>query len=89
MKDYVRVLMHTFDSDSDGFISFEELVGGLRSFKINLTSQEKQSLMRRLDFNQDGKISEDEIYKVFAPYDSRKQSQGSRSGAISPGKISL
>jgi Ca2+-binding EF-hand superfamily protein len=89
MKDYVRVLMHTFDSDSDGFISFEELVGGLRSLKINLTSQEKQSLMRRLDFNQDGKISEDEIYKVFAPYDSKKQSQASRSGAISPGKISL
>lgn len=43
--------MHTFDANSDGFISFEELVAGLRSFKINLTSQEKQSLMRRFDYN--------------------------------------
>lgn len=89
MKDYVRVLMRSFDSDSDGYISFDELVSGLRSFKINLTTQEKQALMRRLDFNQDGEISEDEIYKVLAPYDSRKQSQVSRSGGISPGKVTL
>lgn len=90
MKEYVRVLMHTFDINNDGYISFEELVSGLRSFKINLTSQEKQGLMKRLDFNQDGEISEEEIYKVLAPYDTRKPSgSGTSRGNFSPGKVSL
>ena len=50
MKEYVHDLMNKFDSNYDGFISFEELTNGLRSIKINLTSQEKQALMKRLDF---------------------------------------
>ena len=41
MKEYVRVLMRTFDINGDGYISFEELIDGLKTFKINLTSQEK------------------------------------------------
>lgn len=41
MKEYVKDLMNKFDSNYDGFISFEELTNGLRSIKINLTSQEK------------------------------------------------
>ncbi len=41
MKEYVRVIMHTFDQNSDGFISFEELTEGLKKFQIFLTSQEK------------------------------------------------
>ena len=32
MKEYVRVLMHTFDANCDGQISFEELISGLRTF---------------------------------------------------------
>jgi Ca2+-binding EF-hand superfamily protein len=60
--------MNKFDSNYDGFISFEELTNGLRSIKINLTSQEKQALMKRLDFNRDGEIAEEEIFRAIAPY---------------------
>ena len=38
MKEYVQDLMNKFDSNYDGFISFEELTNGLRSIKLNLTS---------------------------------------------------
>jgi Ca2+-binding EF-hand superfamily protein len=68
MKEYVHDLMNKFDSNYDGFISFEELTNGLRSIKINLTSQEKQALMKRLDFNRDGEIAEEEIFRALAPY---------------------
>jgi Ca2+-binding EF-hand superfamily protein len=68
MKEYVHDLMNKFDSNYDGFISFEELTNGLRSIKINLTSQEKQALMKRLDFNRDGEIAEEEIFRAIAPY---------------------
>jgi hypothetical protein len=46
--------------------------------------------MKRLDFNQDGDIAEIELYKALAPYNSRKQPNGSgTSRDISPGKVSL
>lgn len=38
MKEYVRVLVSRFDSNSDGLITFEELCSGLSFFKVNLTS---------------------------------------------------
>lgn len=38
MKEYVKVMMNKFDANYDGYISFEELVDGLRSMKINLTT---------------------------------------------------
>jgi Ca2+-binding EF-hand superfamily protein len=41
MKEYVKALMNKFDSNYDGFISFDELVQGLKSINISLTSQEK------------------------------------------------
>jgi Ca2+-binding EF-hand superfamily protein len=94
MKEYVRVLMNTFDSNYDGFISFEELVDGLRSFKINLTSQEKQALMKRLDFNRDGEIAEEEILKALSPYASTsslggRTSPSGRTPLLSPNKVSM
>ena len=33
--------------------------------------------MKRFDFNRDGEISEEEIYRVLAPYDSRSIKVGS------------
>ena len=71
MRDYVNVLFKNFDINFDGLISFEELVDGLRALNISLTSQEKAGLMKRFDFNRDGEISEDEVYRVLAPYDNR------------------
>jgi Ca2+-binding EF-hand superfamily protein len=87
MKEYVRVIMHTFDQNSDGFISFEELTEGLKKFQIFLTSQEKSGLMKRLDFNRDGEISEEEIYRVLAPFDNSRRVNGGRT--LSPEKVSL
>lgn len=96
MKEYVKDMMSKFDSNYDGFISFEELTNGLRSIKINLSSQEKQALMKRLDFNRDGEIAEDEIFRAIAPYGaSQSYSTANRSPIrsssllMSPNKVSL
>lgn len=95
VKEYVKNLMNRFDSNNDGFISFEELTSGLKTIKINLSSQEKQALMNRLDFNRDGEISEEEIFKAIAPYASQSFGANNRSPLrntpiiVSPNKVSL
>lgn len=71
MREYVNTLFKNFDVNYDGFISFEELVDGLRTISINLTAQEQKALMKRFDFNRDGEISEEEVYRVLAPYETR------------------
>ena len=88
--------MKKFDSNFDGFISFEELTNGLRSIKINLTSQEKQALMKRLDFNRDGEIAQEEIFRAIAPYGAQQSyATNNRSPVrdipilVGPNKVSL
>lgn len=65
LREYVQVLVSIFDQNQDGYISFTELTEGLKQFKINLTAQEKQGIMRKLDFNKDGEISEEEIFRAL------------------------
>jgi Ca2+-binding EF-hand superfamily protein len=65
LREYVQVLVSIFDQNQDGYISFNELTEGLKQFKINLTAQEKQGIMRKLDFNKDGEISEEEIFRAL------------------------
>jgi Ca2+-binding EF-hand superfamily protein len=98
LKEYVRVLVTRFDKNGDSLISFDELVNGLSHFKVNLTSQERNALMRRLDLNRDGDISIDELYQTLRPYDSVALqpafsrltiSNDQRSPTISPDKVSF
>lgn len=66
MREYVRFLIKQFDSNNDGIINFEELSAGLRSLGINLNQVEAQALMKKLDLNRDGRISEDELLKILS-----------------------
>ncbi len=51
--------------------------------------------MKRLDFNRDGEIAEEEIFKALAPYGGNTSSFGGRtspsgrSPLLSPNKVSL
>lgn len=97
LKEYVRILVTRFDKNGDGLISFEELCNGLSHFKVNLNNQERNSLMRRLDFNRDGDITIDEIYQALRPYENGAQlpnfsklaTVDRRSPTISPDKVSF
>ncbi len=66
MRDYVRYLIKTFDGNQDSIITFQELTEGLRSLGINMNQQETQGLMKRLDINRDGRITEEELLKVLS-----------------------
>ena len=66
MREYVRFLIKQFDSNNDGIINFEELTTGLRSLGINLNQIEAQALMKKLDLNRDGRISDDELMKILS-----------------------
>lgn len=55
-------------------ISLDELANGLQTLDIQINNQEKSALMRHLDFNNDGEISQEEILKALKPYDDRASS---------------
>jgi len=66
MKDYAKNLIRKFDRDNDGIITFTELCDGLSKMGINVSQQDKQGLMERLDFDRDGKITEHEMLRVLS-----------------------
>jgi hypothetical protein len=41
MKDYVKFLMKKFDGNSDGILTFDELISGMKQIHINLSLKEK------------------------------------------------
>lgn len=65
MKEYARYLIKRFDENQDGIISFRELVDGLISMGIHMSIPEMQGMMKRLDINKDGNITEEELLKVL------------------------
>lgn len=78
MREYVKFLIKQFDSNNDGIINFEELNSGLRSLGINLNQIEAQALMKKLDLNRDGRITDDELLKIM---------QGQQSEVLPPGQL--
>ena len=62
----MRVLIKRFDGNSDGIITFDELVNGVKSLHIHLNLKEKLALMKKLDMNRDGEITADELYRVLS-----------------------
>lgn len=71
MRDYVKNLIDNFDSNGDGYISFDELCEGLRTMHFHLTLREKQGIMKKLDINRDGEISGEELYRILSKVDSK------------------
>ena len=70
MRDYSKSLIKRFDSDNDGIISFQELCDGLKQFDINLALKDRISLMKKLDINSDGQISDIELYNAISTVES-------------------
>ena len=66
LKDYSRHLIRKFDRDNDGIITFTELCDGLLKLNIMISQQDKKELMERLDIDRDGKITENEIFRVLS-----------------------
>lgn len=66
MKEYARHLIRKFDNNSDGIINFQELCEGLSRMNIIVTNQEKAGLMKKLDIDRDGQITEKEMLFVLA-----------------------
>lgn len=66
MREYAKFLIKKFDDNDDNIINFRELSKGLKSLGMTLSIPEMQSLMKKLDFNKDGNISEEELVKAFS-----------------------
>jgi Ca2+-binding EF-hand superfamily protein len=58
LNDYVKALMKKFDINGDGSISIDELSQGLKSINVRISEKEKLALMKELDKDRDGGISE-------------------------------
>jgi Ca2+-binding EF-hand superfamily protein len=59
-------LIKQLDKNNDGVIGFHEFTAGLRSMNIFITNHEEHALMKRFDYNGDGKISMEEFYNFIA-----------------------
>ena len=51
LREYSKTLIRRFDTDSDGVISYRELVEGLKGMHIFLNPTERDALMKKLDIN--------------------------------------
>lgn len=58
-------MIRKFDNNSDGIINFQELCEGLSRMNILITNQEKAGLMKKLDIDRDGQITEKEMLFVL------------------------
>lgn len=65
LREYVRILIKRWDTNNDGVISFQEVCEGLKQMEINLQLKDRVALMKKLDLNKDGRITEEELYKVL------------------------
>lgn len=66
MREYAKFLIRKFDDNNDNIISFRELSDGLKDLGLSLSLPEMQSLMKKLDFNKDGNLTEEELVKAFS-----------------------
>jgi Ca2+-binding EF-hand superfamily protein len=58
--------MKKLDTNKDGYITYLELVEGLREMGIKVFKGEQAAMMRRLDEDKDGVISYDELYRALS-----------------------
>ena len=70
MREYARVLIKKWDTNNDGIISFQEVCDGFKQMDIQLQLKDRVALMKKLDLNKDGAITEEEMYKVLSGYSS-------------------
>lgn len=66
LKDYAKHLIRKWDKDSDGIITFSELCDGIYKLNIMISQQDKRALMDLLDIDRDGKITENELFRVLS-----------------------
>jgi len=81
LQGYAAKLIQKFDKDSDGLISFFELTQGLRKLNIFLTAEERDALMKVLDVDADGEISEHEIFRALSQISSGDMRNNARQAA--------
>ncbi|KAF4367003.1 hypothetical protein CsatB_014132 [Cannabis sativa] len=60
-KDELRKVFSTFDKNSDGFITKQELMESLRNIRIFMTEKEVEEMVLKLDANGDGLIDFEEF----------------------------
>ena len=66
LQEYVIALMKILDKNNDGFVDIGEFAEGLKTINIFTTIHEQHALLRKFDFNGDGKVSMEEFYNAMA-----------------------
>lgn len=74
-------MMERFDINGDGSISIEELGLGLKSIGVKISEKEKLALMKELDKDRDGGISEQEFHNALKSSDYKPKNKQSPFGA--------
>ena len=63
-KDRLRLLFDMYDKDHDGVVEFSEIVDVMKVFNDGKVQNAALKMLKKLDVNKDGKISEEEFLKA-------------------------
>ena len=63
----LRQLFSEIDADGDKILSITEIRNGLAGIQIKLSEDDKNLLVKTLDLNSDGYVSEEEFFKILDP----------------------
>ena len=63
MQEQIICLMRIFDLDNDGLVSYLEFGTGLKNLGINARKSDTIDLFNRIDTDNDGFITQNELYK--------------------------
>ncbi|KAL5539389.1 hypothetical protein UlMin_043141 [Ulmus minor] len=75
-KDELRKLFSTFDKNSDGFITKQELRDSLKNIRIFMTEKEVEETVTKLDSNGDGLIDFEEFGLLCESMIGKEESDG-------------
>ncbi len=61
-RDDMMQLFSTFDDQKTGYLTVKTLRRVVREYKLDISEQEMQKMIEAADFDNDGKVSEEEFY---------------------------
>jgi hypothetical protein len=68
INDYLIHLLKAIDPENKGYVTSDEVLGGLKKFDLIITEQELITLLNHLSVNDEGKYSMEDLYKIIRCY---------------------
>eukprot|EP00602_Paraphysomonas_sp_CaronLab_P006901 CAMPEP_0185023094 /NCGR_PEP_ID=MMETSP1103-20130426/5786_1 /TAXON_ID=36769 /ORGANISM="Paraphysomonas bandaiensis, Strain Caron Lab Isolate" /LENGTH=501 /DNA_ID=CAMNT_0027555517 /DNA_START=1028 /DNA_END=2533 /DNA_ORIENTATION=- len=82
-KEIIETLFENIDSNGNGSLNQREVREFLRALHLHYSNDKFRRLFKAMDFNRDGSISCNELYKLLCPDDALEEERQARKAAVS------